>query len=61
MESTNQDPHNHEAVSRKDQDVKEEHEEYQYLDLIKEIINSGEHRPDRTGTGTYSIFAPRPL
>ncbi|ROT40012.1 thymidylate synthase [Sodiomyces alkalinus F11] len=37
------------------------HEEYQYLDLVREIIETGEHRPDRTGTGTYSIFAPRPL
>lgn len=39
----------------------ERHEEYQYLDLIREILETGEHRPDRTGTGTYSIFAPRPL
>ncbi|KAF4119683.1 thymidylate synthase [Geosmithia morbida] len=37
------------------------HEEYQYLDLVREILDDGEHRPDRTGTGTYSIFAPRPL
>lgn len=37
------------------------HEEHQYLDLVREILDTGEHRPDRTGTGTYSIFAPRPL
>ncbi|KAM4066208.1 thymidylate synthase domain-containing protein [Hirsutella rhossiliensis] len=37
------------------------HEEHQYLDLVREILDQGEHRPDRTGTGTYSIFAPRPL
>lgn len=23
------------------------HEEYQYLDLIREILETGEHRPDR--------------
>ncbi|KAI0836227.1 thymidylate synthase [Hypoxylon sp. FL0890] len=38
-----------------------QHEEYQYLDLVREILDQGERRPDRTGTGTYSIFAPRPL
>ncbi|WYZ45936.1 hypothetical protein EsH8_IX_000161 [Colletotrichum jinshuiense] len=37
------------------------HEEYQYLDLVREILETGEHRPDRTGTGTYSLFAPIPL
>ncbi|RDA88484.1 hypothetical protein CP532_6604 [Ophiocordyceps camponoti-leonardi (nom. inval.)] len=26
-----------------------------------DIIDHGEHRPDRSGTGTCSIFAPRPL
>jgi thymidylate synthase len=34
------------------------HEEYQYLDLIRRILDHGEHRPDRTGTGTLSLFAP---
>ncbi|CAJ2512425.1 Uu.00g054400.m01.CDS01 [Anthostomella pinea] len=37
------------------------HEELQYLDLVQDILDNGEHRPDRTGTGTYSIFAPTPL
>ncbi|ORY65165.1 thymidylate synthase [Pseudomassariella vexata] len=37
------------------------HEEYQYLDLVRDILDDGEHRPDRTGTGTYSVFAPTPL
>lgn len=23
------------------------HEEYQYLDLVREILEDGEHRPDR--------------
>ncbi|KAL8927490.1 MAG: hypothetical protein Q9208_002295 [Pyrenodesmia sp. 3 TL-2023] len=37
------------------------HEEHQYLNLIREILANGEHRPDRTGTGTLSLFAPTPL
>ncbi|KAF2226813.1 bifunctional dihydrofolate reductase-thymidylate synthase [Elsinoe ampelina] len=37
------------------------HEEYQYLDLIQRIISEGEHRPDRTGTGTVSIPFPPQL
>ncbi|KAH3674907.1 hypothetical protein WICMUC_002980 [Wickerhamomyces mucosus] len=36
-------------------------EEKAYLDLCGRIINEGEHRPDRTGTGTLSIFGPPQL
>lgn len=36
-------------------------EEQQYLDLCRRIIAEGEFRPDRTGTGTLSIFAPPQL
>lgn len=32
-----------------------------YLDLCKRIIEEGEFRADRTGTGTYSLFAPPQL
>jgi dihydrofolate reductase/thymidylate synthase len=32
------------------------HEEYQYLDLIRNIIDNGDVRMDRTGTGTRSVF-----
>ena len=38
-----------------------DHEEYQYLNLIRDILTRGEHRPDRTGTGTLSLFAPPQL
>jgi len=37
------------------------HEEHQYLSLIRTILSTGEHRPDRTGTGTLSLFAPPQL
>jgi thymidylate synthase len=34
------------------------HEEHQYLSLIRELLEKGEKRPDRTGTGTLSIPFP---
>jgi thymidylate synthase len=39
-------------------DQRKPHEEYQYLDLIRNILRTGEHRPDRTGTGTLAIPFP---
>lgn len=32
------------------------HEEYQYLHLIREVMEEGNAKEDRTGTGTYSLF-----
>ncbi|KAJ1909737.1 Thymidylate synthase [Tieghemiomyces parasiticus] len=37
------------------------HEEYQYLDLVAHVLEHGETRPDRTGTGTLAVFAPPQL
>ncbi|KAI4696951.1 Thymidylate synthase [Alternaria hordeiaustralica] len=34
------------------------HEEHQYLSLIRDIVQNGEHRPDRTGTGTLAVPFP---
>ena len=34
------------------------HEEEQYLNLLNHVIQHGQERQDRTGTGTRSIFAP---
>ncbi|KAI8070458.1 thymidylate synthase [Gongronella butleri] len=36
-------------------------EEQQYLQLIERIMAEGEHRADRTGTGTLALFAPPQL
>jgi thymidylate synthase len=32
------------------------HPEYQYLDLLKQVLEGGDRRIDRTGIGTLSIF-----
>ncbi len=32
-----------------------------YLQLLSDVIETGQTRPDRTGTGTRSLFAPDPL
>ncbi|KAG9218720.1 hypothetical protein PLEOSDRAFT_26417 [Pleurotus ostreatus PC15] len=42
-------------------DANSQHEEYQYLDLIRRVIDTGDVRPDRTGTGTLALFAPPSL
>lgn len=36
--------------------VMKRHEEYQYLDLVQEVISNGIKRSDRTGIGTLSVF-----
>ncbi|PJE61310.1 thymidylate synthase [Candidatus Roizmanbacteria bacterium CG10_big_fil_rev_8_21_14_0_10_39_12] len=32
------------------------HPEYQYLNLLTDILENGTYKDDRTGTGTYSLF-----
>lgn len=40
------------------QNEQPEHEETQYLALIRRVMDTGDIRPDRTGTGTIALFAP---
>ncbi|KAI8445976.1 thymidylate synthase/dCMP hydroxymethylase domain-containing protein [Phakopsora pachyrhizi] len=37
------------------------HQEQQYIDLVRHVMSSGQTRPDRTGTGVRSVFAPPQL
>ncbi|OSD02533.1 thymidylate synthase [Trametes coccinea BRFM310] len=46
------------AVSSAQKSETRPHDEKQYLDLIRTVLDTGAIRPDRTGTGTISIFAP---
>ena len=34
------------------------HDEHQYLNLIRSVLDTGDVCPDRTGTGTISLFSP---
>lgn len=43
------------TVSIESDNIKK-HEEYQYLDHIRNIMTNGSKRIDRTGVGTFSIF-----
>lgn len=35
------------SVNQNGTDASKGHEEHQYLDLVREILDVGEHRPDR--------------
>nr|XP_050868778.1 thymidylate synthase [Vespula vulgaris] len=39
-----------------EEQTSDDHDEYQYLNLIEKIIETGAKKNDRTGVGTYSIF-----
>ena len=43
-------------VANRVDDETQVHEEYQYLELIEEILKKGVKRGDRTGVGTLSVF-----
>ena len=39
--------------------VTKKHEEYQYLNILKKLIDKGVSSGDRTGTGTYKLFGEK--
>jgi len=53
---TNGDNTDHPSTANNGVEKRSEHEEMQYLNLIRKIIESGNMRGDRTGTGTLSLF-----
>lgn len=54
--STETDAESESKTNETEPEPETRHEEYQYLDLIRKIIDTGVKRPDRTGTGTLSLF-----
>jgi len=43
-------------LAPKSERLEKNHEEYQYLNIIRDILDHGVDRGDRTGTGTRSLF-----
>ena len=43
-------------TARRPQEADAVHPEWQYLDLMQRVLDTGSIRPDRTGTGTRSLF-----
>ena len=60
-ENKNDNPGRSAVRPRFDKDVWVKHQEHQYLDLVRHIIDRGQQCPDRTETGTRSLFAPNQL
>ncbi|KAL1671066.1 thymidylate synthase [Schizophyllum commune] len=46
------------TASETQREERSKHDEHQYLELIQRVMETGEVRADRTGTGTIALFAP---
>ncbi|KAI4523994.1 thymidylate synthase [Schizophyllum commune Loenen D] len=46
------------TASESRREERSKHDEHQYLELIQRVMETGEVRADRTGTGTIALFAP---
>ncbi|KAL1722879.1 thymidylate synthase [Schizophyllum commune] len=46
------------TTSETQREERSKHDEHQYLELIQRVMEMGEVRADRTGTGTIALFAP---
>ncbi len=55
------DKHDQNPSIMNNNDNKKNHEENQYIYLVKDIIEKGLEKSDRTGIGTRSIFGPTNL
>lgn len=45
-----------EATLTANSESSQDHDEYEYIRLVRRVLKSGNEKTDRTGTGTFSLF-----